>query len=140
MFDTSIALTRIILAGMLDQYPKLKLVCPHVGGTVPYLIGRMDHQTQVLKRGAENIKKPPSEYLRQIWLDAVSPLPQAIRYGCDFVGIDRMLYSSDHPWVDPKLIVSCVEQIETAADDDTKIFAGNAEKLFQLMTRRECYI
>ncbi len=132
MFDTSIALTRIILAGMLDQYPKLKLVCPHVGGTVPYLIGRMDHQTQVLKRGAKNIKKPPSEYLRQIWLDAVSPLPQAIHYGCDFVGIDRMLYSSDHPWVDPKLIVSCVEQMKLPADDERKIFAGNAQKLFHL--------
>jgi predicted TIM-barrel fold metal-dependent hydrolase len=132
MFDTSIALTRIILAGMLDQYPKLKLVCPHVGGTVPYLIGRMDHQTQVLKRGARNIRKPPSEYLRQIWLDAVSPLPQAIRYGCDLVGVDRMLYSSDHPWVDPKLIVSCVEQMKLPAADERKIFAGNAAKLFQL--------
>ena len=132
MFDTSIALTRIILAGILDQYPKLKLVCPHVGGTVPYLIGRMDHQTQVLKRGAGNIKKPPSEYLQQIWLDAVSPLPQAIRYGCDLVGVDRMLYSSDHPWVDPKLIVSCVEQTKLPAADKQKIFAGNAEKLFRL--------
>ena len=73
MFDTTIALARIILAGILDERPRLKLLCPHVGGTLPYLIGRIDHQTQVLKRGAENISKPPSEYLRQIYLDAVSP-------------------------------------------------------------------
>jgi predicted TIM-barrel fold metal-dependent hydrolase len=132
MFDTSIALTRIILSGMLDEFPKLNLVCPHVGGTVPYLIGRMDHQTQVLKRGAAHIHKPPSEYLRNIWLDAVSPLPQAIRYGCDFVGIDRMLYSSDHPWVDPKLIADCVRQMKLPAADEQKIFAGNAQRLFQL--------
>src|SRR5579872_481156 len=132
MFDTSIALTRIILAGMLDLYPKLKLVCPHVGGTVPYLIGRMDHQTQVLKRGAENIKKPPSEYLRQIWLDAVSPWPEAIQYGCDLVGTDRMLYSSDHPWVDPKLIASCIQKMNLPAAEERKIFTGNAQRLFQL--------
>ncbi|MEX2300282.1 MAG: amidohydrolase family protein, partial [Bryobacterales bacterium] len=69
MFDTTIALSRIILAGILDQHPKLKLVCPHVGGALPYLIGRIDHQTQVLKRGAENITKPPSEYLKSIYLD-----------------------------------------------------------------------
>ena len=56
MFDTTIALARIILAGMLDEFPKLNLVCPHVGGTLPYLIGRLDHQTQVLKRGAEHIR------------------------------------------------------------------------------------
>jgi predicted TIM-barrel fold metal-dependent hydrolase len=132
MFDTSIALTRIILAGMLDEFPKLNLVCPHVGGTVPYLIGRMDHQTQVLKRGAEHIRRPPSEYLRSIWLDAVSSLPQAIKYGCDFVGVDRMLFSSDHPWVDPKLIASCVERMNLPAADERKIFAGNAQRLFQL--------
>lgn len=132
MFDTSIALTRIILAGMLDEFPKLNLVCPHVGGTVPYLVGRMDHQTQVLKRGAEHIRKAPSEYLRGIWLDAVSPLPQAIKYGCDFVGADRMLYSSDHPWVDPKLIASCVREMKLPTADEHKIFAGNAQRLFRL--------
>jgi predicted TIM-barrel fold metal-dependent hydrolase len=132
MFDTSIALTRIILAGMLDEFPKLNLVCPHVGGTVPYLVGRMDHQTQVLKRGAEHIRKPPSEYLRGVWLDAVSPLPQAIKYGCDFVGVDRMLYSSDHPWVDPKLIISCIHQMKLPAADEQKIYAANAQRLFRL--------
>ncbi len=132
MFDTSIALTRIILSGMLDEFPRLDLVCPHVGGTVPYLVGRMDHQTQVLKRGADHIRKPPSEYLRNIWLDAVSPLPQAIKYGCDFVGTDRMLYSSDHPWVDPKLIANCVQQLKFSATDEQKIFSGNAKRLFRL--------
>ncbi len=132
MFDTSIALTRIILSGILDEVPRLKLVCPHVGGTVPYLVGRMDHQTQVLKRGADKIRKPPSEYLRQIWLDAVSPLAQAIRYGYDFVGPDRMLYASDHPWVDPKLIAGCVEQLRLPAADENKLFAGNAAKLFHI--------
>ena len=58
----------------------------------------------VLKRGAEHIRRAPSEYLRQIWLDTVSPLAMSIRYGYDFVGPDRLLYASDHPWVDPKLI------------------------------------
>ena len=80
MFDTTIALARIILAGILERHPRLKLVCPHAGGALPYLIGRIDHQTQVLKRGAEHIAKPPSAYLRQIYLDAVSPIPLAIQY------------------------------------------------------------
>ena len=61
-------------------------MCPHVGGALPYLIGRIDHQTMVLKRGAENIRKPPSEYLKQIWFDTVSPIALAIRYGIDFGG------------------------------------------------------
>ena len=132
MFDTTIALARLILSGVLDEYPDLKLVCPHVGGTLPYLIGRLDHQTQVLKRGAENITKPPSEYLRNIYLDAVSPIPMAIRYGIDYVGSERMLYSSDHPWVDPKVIADCVRSLDLSDEDQGRIFGGNAKKLFKL--------
>ena len=132
MFDTTIALGRIILSGLLDDYPKLKLVCPHVGGTLPYLIGRLDHQTQVLKRGAENITKAPSEYLRNIYLDAVSPIPMAIQYGIDYVGAERMLYSSDHPWVDPKTIASCVHSLNLPDEDEASVFGANAKRLFKL--------
>ena len=95
-------------------------------------IGRMDHQAMVLKRGAEHIKRAPSEYLRQIWLDAVSPIPQAIRYGYDFVGPDRMLYASDHPWVDPQLIAGCIDKLNLPAADRRKLYAENALKLFHL--------
>ena len=132
MFDTTIALARLILSGVLDEFPDLKLVCPHVGGTLPYLIGRLDHQTQVLKRGAEHITKPPSEYLRSIYLDAVSPIPMAIQFGIDYVGADRMLYSSDHPWVDPKVIANCVHSLALSAEDEAKVFGGNAKRLFKL--------
>jgi predicted TIM-barrel fold metal-dependent hydrolase len=132
MFDTTIALTRIILAGILDQHPKLRLLCPHVGGALPYLVGRIDHQTQVLKRGAENIRRPPSEYLRQIWLDSVSPIALAIRYGYDFVGPDRLLYASDHPWVDPQLIAAKIVELKLPAADNQKIFRENARRFFKL--------
>ena len=103
-----------------------------MGGTLPYLIGRLDHQTQVLKRGAEHITKPPSEYLRHIYLDAVSPLALAIRYGYDFVGPDRLLYASDHPWVDPKLIAGLIRSLKLPAADERKIFGENAKRLFNL--------
>ena len=132
MFDTTIALTRIILAGLLDEHPRLKLVCPHVGGALPYLIGRVDHQTMVLRRGAEKIKKAPSEYLKQVWLDIVSPLAMTIKYGYDFVGADRLLYSSDHPWVDPQLIVNNLQSLKLPRAEEEKIFGGNARRLFKL--------
>ena len=132
MFDTTIALSRLILVGILDEFPKLKLLCPHVGGTLPYLIGRIDHQTQVLGRGADHIKKPPSEHLRQIYLDAVSPIPLGVKYGLDFVGPDQLLYASDHPWVDPKLIIKNIESRELDAETKTKIYRDNARKLFSL--------
>jgi aminocarboxymuconate-semialdehyde decarboxylase len=132
MFDTTIALSRIILSGLLEKHPSLKLVCPHVGGALPYLIGRVDHQTMVLKRGAENIRKAPGEYLKQVWLDTVTPIGLGIRYAWEFAGPDKLLYSSDHPWVDPQLIVDQVESQHLPAADLSKLYSGNARALFRL--------
>ena len=44
MFEDTIAMARIIASGLLDRHPGLTLVCPHLGGAMPYLCGRMDHQ------------------------------------------------------------------------------------------------
>jgi len=132
MFDNTIALTRIIMSGLLDEFPKLKLVCPHLGGTLPYIIGRLDHQTQVLKRGPKYLRRAPSEYLRQVWLDIVSPEPLAMKLAYDMMGADRLLYSSDHPWVDPKIIRDALESLRLPAADVEKIFTANARQLFHL--------
>lgn len=130
MFDTTIALSRLILSGVLDQHPNLKLVCPHVGGALPYLIGRMDHQTMVLKRGAEHIHRAPSVYLKRVWLDTVTPIGLGIRYAHDFAGPDKLLYGSDHPWVDPQIVIDQVESQNFSAADRTKLYSQNARALF----------
>lgn len=132
MFDNTIALTRLLMSGILDELPKLKLVCPHLGGTLPYIVGRLDHQVTVLKRGPRNLTRAPSEYLRNIWMDVVSPLPLAVKFGHDFIGSDRLLFSSDHPWVEPSLIIDTVNAAGLSASAQEKIFSTNARKLFRL--------
>ncbi len=132
MFDNTIAITRLLMSGILDEFPKLKLVCPHLGGTLPYIVGRLDHQVSVLKRGPRNLTRLPSEYLKQIWMDVVSPLPLAVKFGHDFIGPDRLLYSSDHPWVEPKLIVDTVQAAGLPPESEQKLFSTNARKLFRL--------
>jgi predicted TIM-barrel fold metal-dependent hydrolase len=130
MFDNTIALTRLIMSGLLDQFPKLKLVCPHLGGTLPYIIGRLDHQTQVLKRGPKYLTRAPSAYLHQVWLDVVSPLPAAIRLAYESVGAERLLFASDHPWVDPALILNSLQNAQLPPADEVRILGANARSLF----------
>ncbi|MES2692960.1 MAG: amidohydrolase family protein [Verrucomicrobiota bacterium] len=132
MFDNTIALTRLLMSGLLDEFPKLKLVCPHLGGTLPYIVGRLDHQVSVLKRGPRNLTRKPSEYLQSIWMDVVSPLPLAVKFGHDFIGPDRLLFSSDHPWVEPSLIIDTVRAAGLPASSEEKIFSTNARKLFRI--------
>jgi predicted TIM-barrel fold metal-dependent hydrolase len=132
MFDNTIALTRLLLSGILDEFPKLKLVCPHLGGTLPYIVGRMNHQVTVLKRGPRNLTRTPSEYLKGVWLDIVSPLPLAVKFACEFMGPDRLLYASDHPWVEPQLINDTLAAAQLSAANQQKIVRDNARALFRL--------
>jgi predicted TIM-barrel fold metal-dependent hydrolase len=132
MFENTIALARIIAAGILDEFPDLNLVCPHLGGTLPYIVGRLDHQVGVLKRGPQGLRKAPSEYLKQIYFDVVSPLPLAMKFAYDFFGPEKLLFASDHPWVDPRTIASALESLQLPPEHEALIFSGNARKLFKV--------
>lgn len=132
MFENTIALTRLLMSGILDEFPNLKLVCPHLGGTLPFIVGRLDHQVHVLKRGPQYLQRKPSDYLRSIYLDIVSPLPEAMRFALDFSGPDRLLFSSDHPWVQPREILDPLLSLRLPAASEAKILAGNARALFRL--------
>ncbi len=132
MFENTIALTRLIMSGLLDELPALKLVCPHLGGTLPYIVGRLEHQVKVLKRGPQTLRRGPQDYLSQIWMDIVSPLPLAVKMCHEMVGADRLLYASDHPWVEPQLISDTLTSLKLPAADESKIFRENAVKLFRL--------
>lgn len=132
MFENTIAMARIIASGLLDKHPKLKLVCPHLGGTLPYICGRMDHQITVLKRSTQTLQRKPSEYLRAIYMDIVSPLPEAMRFALDFSSADRLLFSSDHPWVEPQAILEPLRSLNLPAATEAQILGGNARELFGL--------
>lgn len=131
--DCSFALLRLILSGILERHPDLQIVMPHVGGILPYMIGRIDHQTEVLGRANEQITQPPSTYLRRIYLDTVSPSLQALQYAYQFSGEHRLLFGTDHPWVDMPRFVSLIEEMEISDKARARIFGENAASLFNLI-------
>jgi len=132
MVDTSIAMLRLILGGVLERHPRLQIVHPHAGGVLPYLMGRVEEQTQVKGRGREHISKSPAEYYRHVYLDLVSPSKLAIRYAYDFAGPDRLLFASDHPWVSIDTMLNLVKQLDVPESDLAKILGLNASTLFNI--------
>ena len=92
----------------------------------------MDHQFAVLKRGPQHLRRSPSEFLRSIHMDLVSPLPEAMRFALDFSSSDKLLFSSDHPWVQPKEILDPFRSLNLPAATEAKILSGNARQLFKL--------
>ena len=133
MVDTSFAMLRLILGGVLERHPQLQVVHPHCGGVLPYLMGRVVEQTEVKRRGRDNIKQSPREYYRRVYLDLVSPSQLAIQYACDFAGTDQLLFGSDHPWVSIDAIMQHARGLDCSAEDMAKILGGNAQTLFGIV-------
>ncbi|MEL7554930.1 MAG: amidohydrolase family protein [bacterium] len=132
MVDHSFAMLRLILGGVLERYPALKIVHPHCGGVLPYLIPRIDEQTEVKRRGRELITKAPSEYYKNVYMDIVSPSEKTIRFSIDFAGTDRMLFGSDHPWIKIESMVDSFKRLGLAVPEAEAVGFRNAMKLFRI--------
>jgi len=99
--DTTIALSHLIFGGTLDRFPGLKVIAAHGGGFLPSYADRSDHACMVSPAGCDptiQLKKKPSEYLRQMYFDSLVFSPEAIRHLQRQVGAGQILLGSDYPF------------------------------------------
>jgi predicted TIM-barrel fold metal-dependent hydrolase len=132
MMDSTIAMLRLILGGTLERHPDLLIVHPHCGGALPYLMPRVEEQTEVKRRGREHIRKAPGEYYRDVYLDIVSPSTQAMQYAYDFSRPDRLLFGSDHPWVKIRTLLEHFNRLAIPVEHKSMILEENACRLFRV--------
>ena len=140
-FDLCLALGRMIVRGVLEDFPQLKIVASHGGGGICETISRMDYayelQDEAFFLGSYKpmrIKHAPSHYLKMLYLDTVTYNPPAVRMVLDWVGADRVLYGSDAPpltSLKPRAI-KLIKELDISETDRAKIFAGNAARLLKL--------
>jgi aminocarboxymuconate-semialdehyde decarboxylase len=132
LIDTTLVASRLILNGVLDRHPKLRLVLVHGGGFLPYQTGRFDrsyaigsHPDATMKQGA------PGDYLRSFYYDTCVMQPPAIRLLCDLVGADRVVLGSDYPFPigdpDPVKSVTAAKLGEQASQ---QVLAENPKQVF----------
>lgn len=130
MFDTTLAVTRMIFDGFLDRYPELKLIAAHGGATLPYIAGRLDRCHEQMPACRVKISDPPSAYLRKIYYDAVVYRPEALALCIEIAGADRVLYGSDYPHNigDMK---GCLRRVDGLPTDQRRAVRGeNAKRIF----------
>lgn len=97
MFDTSLAISRMIFDGFFDTYTKVKIIAAHAGGALPYLKGRLDICFDNMPPCREKIGIRPSEYLPRLYYDSVTFTEGSLGLCLDVAGEDRLLYGSDYP-------------------------------------------
>ena len=143
-YETSVAMARIVFAGLFDRHPGLKIVTHHMGGMIPYFEGRVGHgwdqlgtRTSDVDYGAllRTLKRRPIDYFRLFYADtALFGAAAATRCGLSFFGVDRVLFASDTPFEPtPGLYIretiDVVDRLEITGEERARIYAGNALEL-----------
>lgn len=105
-FETTTAISRLILSGLLDKVPDLKLLLAHTGGTLPFLAGRLDSCYKHDLHLAGTLEHLPSEYLQRMFYDGIAYHFPALDCAQQMVGTDRIMFGTDHPFFPPPGVVS----------------------------------
>jgi aminocarboxymuconate-semialdehyde decarboxylase len=133
---TTIALQHLIFEGTLDRYPELKVLAAHGGGYLGSYAPRDDHACFVAPAFCDpkiKLKKQPTEYLNQLYFDALVFTPEALRHLVAQVGASQVMLGSDHPYVWEQHPVDHVLATSTLTDvQKVAILGGNAIRLFKL--------
>jgi aminocarboxymuconate-semialdehyde decarboxylase len=99
LVDNSIAVSQLILHGLLDRHPGLRVVLVHGGGFLPYQAARLDGGYRTKEAFAGELERGrPSAYLPDFYYDTVGMSEQAIAFLVGLTGAERVLLGSDYPF------------------------------------------
>lgn len=97
--EQSRAACALIFGGVLEQFPKLRVMLAHGGGSFPYTIGRIEHGFN-MRPDLVAIDNPqnPRKYFQHLYFDSCVHDDRALRYLLDTVGTDRVMLGTDYPF------------------------------------------
>ncbi len=139
-YETTMAMSRLVLSGIMEKYPNLRVVVHHCGAMLPFFARRallgMPEPGEIM-----GLTKPSVEYYKKFYGDTVlgGNIP-ALMCGYAFFGADQMVFASDYPYpggaarADIVLgeVIKSVEGMDVSEEDKVKIFSKNAKRLLKL--------
>jgi len=140
-FDECLALARLIVRGVFEQFPAVKVVAAHCGSGICEVIGRMDYayelQDEAFFLGSYEpmlITKKPSEYLKMLYADSVSYFLPALKLTVDALGVDHVLFGADAPPLSSLLprAIQIVRDLPLSDADKQRILSLNALEMLNL--------
>lgn len=132
-FRTTMMIERMILKGMFEKYPNLRLCLSHGGGLLALNIWRLDHSYSLRTDLRRAIPRKPSEYLKKLYFDSIVHSTVALQYLAQVVGADRVVVGTDYPMGmgDFEGVVK-VKQLNLSDAEREKILGGNALRALNL--------
>jgi predicted TIM-barrel fold metal-dependent hydrolase len=147
-YETSVAMARIVFAGLFDRFPGLKIISHHMGAMAPYFEGRVGHgwdqlgartSDRDLSIVLKQLRKRPIDYFKMFYADtALMGAYDGTVCGLAFFGVDHTLFSSDAPF-DPEKgpmyireTLAIIDRLPVSSDERERIYWRNAANLLKL--------
>ena len=137
--ETGLHLLRIVVGGIFDRFPKLKIAVGHLGEGLPFWLFRLDfmHRSMVVSKrypGAQPLAKKPSDYLKEnVWVTTSGmQWAPAIQFTQQVLGFDRVLYAMDYPYQFVPEEVKVTDEMPITEAQRKLLYQTNAERLFKL--------
>ena len=96
--DRTLTFASLVMGGVMDACPDLRICLSHGGGFACYGAGRMDRGWDRIPPSDRLAALPPSQYLNRFYYDCIVYTEQSLRFLIDSVGIDRVVFGTDWPY------------------------------------------
>jgi 2,3-dihydroxybenzoate decarboxylase len=127
---------RLIMSGLFDEFPRLKVILGHMGEGIPFWLQRIDNRylLQVKIGAVKALPRLPSEYFLENFFITTSGVTSepALRLVQDLLGPERIMFAADYPYESTREAVEFMDKSAVNNKDKRAIYAGNAERLFGL--------
>ena len=131
--ETTLALTHLIQDATLDLFPRLKICAAHGGGYLPSYSSRNDQCLTAFPNLCKPLKKPPTEYLKQLYFDSVLFTPEDMRHLIAVVGASQVVVGTDYPTLWNRTPVDRILAVPGLNDAQrVSIFGETAAKLLKI--------
>lgn len=139
LHQETLAISSMLLGGVFDAFPNLKVSITHGGGSIPYQFGRLEQAQSQMGEGQtvtrQKAQKPLRTYLKNLYFDSVIHDPKARQYLVDFAGADNVLIGSNFGGWDGVNGAAYVRELGLDEESERKILSTNAARLFGLEER-----
>ena len=134
--ETGMHCLRMIVSGLFDRFPKLKIIIGHMGEALPFYIVRAD---EFLSQSAGHLKRRVSEYFHEHFYITTSGCFSLPPFLCalQIVGPDRILFSVDYPYNSNAIGRAFLDNLPVSEEDRAKISHGNAKRLLKIVSQRD---
>lgn len=136
-FESTVAAVNLIYSRVFLKYPRLKVFVPHLGGVLPYIIGRIDHGYYTSREAQDTIPKPPSYFVRRnFYSDCITFSEESLACGLSVFETNHLVMGTDYPfpWGDIK---SSLELLKSQRLDEETIERIRYKNAFEILSVRK---